>query len=151
MSISKRIHDTIEDWIVEWRDRLRGWMSSWVERGAEQLMDAMEPELRAEIKPSLLRLRDIPGMPDDFKDLIDKTLEEPGFIHFAAILPYLVGIMIGFGMGAAAPASKIGSYQVDKLVHSHRLDAMSVITAWRRDPEAYEHLFQDLKDQGWSD
>ena len=151
MSISKRIHDTIEDWIVEWRDRLRGWMSSWVERGAEQLMDAMEPELRAEIKPSLLRLRDIPGMPDDFKDLIDKTLEEPGFIHFAAILPYLVGIMIGFGMGAAAPASKIGSYQVDKLVHSHRLDAMSVITAWRRDPEAYAHLFDDLKDQGWSD
>lgn len=151
MSISSRIHDTIENWVVEWRDRLRGWMSSWVEAGAEKLMDAMEPELRAEIKPSLLRLRDIPGMPEDFKDLIDKTLAEPGFIHFAAILPYLVGIMIGFGMGAAAPASRIGSYQVDKLVHSHRLDAMSVITAWRRDPETYAGLFDDLKDQGWSD
>lgn len=151
MSISSRIHDTIEAWVVEWRDRLRGWMSSWVEIGAERLMDAMEPELRAEIKPSLLRLREIPGMPDDFKDLIDKTLAEPGFIHFAAILPYLVGIMIGFGMGAAAPASRIASFQVENLVHSHRLDAMSVITAWRRDPEAYEHLFQDLKDQGWTE
>jgi len=151
MSISSRIHDTIEDWVVEWRDRLRGWMASWVEIGVERLMDAMEPELRAEIKPSLLRLREIPGLPDDFVALIDKTLEEPGFIHFAAILPYLVGIMIGFGMGAAAPAARTGSYMVDKLVRSHRLDPMSVITAWRRDPKKYAGLFDDLKDQGWHD
>ena len=151
MSISSRIHDTVELWQAEWKDRLRGWMASWVETGAERLMDALEPELRAEIKPSLLRLREIPGLPDDFRSLIDKTIAEPGFIHLAAILPYLVGIMIGFGMGAAAPAARIGSYQVDKLVHSLRLDPMAVITAWRRDPEAYAHLFDDLKDQGWSE
>jgi len=151
MSISSRIHDTIEGWVIEWRDRLRGWMSSWVENGLERLMDAMEPELRAEIKPSLLRLRDIPGMPDDVKSLIDKTVAEPGFIHLAAVLPYLIGIMIGFGMGAAAPAARLGSYQVDKLVSSYRLDPMAAITAWRRDPETYAHLFDDLKDQGWSE
>jgi len=151
MGIAQRIHDTIEGWQEEWKVRLHGWMASWLESGVERIMDAMEPELRAEIKPSLLRLREIPGLPDDFVALIDKTLEEPGFIHFAAVLPYLIGIMIGFGMGAAAPAARTGSYLVDKLVRSHRLDPMSVITAWRRDKPTYEWLFDDLKDQGWHD
>ena len=32
-----------------------------------------------------------------------------------------------------------------------RLDPMSVITAWRRDPATYEQWFKDLKDMGWSD
>lgn len=32
-----------------------------------------------------------------------------------------------------------------------RLDPMSVITAWRRDPKKYEKLFKDLKDMGWDD
>lgn len=151
MKISEHISNTIESWSERWKDRLRGWMASWVEGGITRVMDFMEPDLRAEIKPSLLRLREIPGMPADFTALIDKTLVEPKAIHLVAILPYLVGIMVGLGMGAAGPVARMGSYQVDKLIHSARFDPTSVITAWRRDPKKYAHLFDDLKDQGWGD
>jgi len=151
MTAGERFRNWIDGVAELWKDRLRGWMASWVEGGIVRMMDFLEPDLRAEIKPSLLRLREIPGMPADFTELIDKTLEEPKAVHLAAILPYLIGIMIGFGMGAAAPAARTGSYLVDKLVHSYRIDPMAVITAWRRDPKTYANLFEDLKDQGWSD
>jgi len=149
--ISERIHNTLEEWQEEWRLRLRGWMASWVTRAAEEFMDFLEPDLREEVIPSLLRLKELEGMPDDFKAIIDKAIEEPKAVQLAVILPYLVGILIGFGMGAAAPASKLGSYQVDKMMHSARLNSLEVITAWRRDKAKYEKLFDDLRDQGWNE
>ena len=38
-----------------------------------------------------------------------------------------------------------------KLLLYLRLDPQSVITAWRRNPEKYQALFQDLKDTGWTE
>ena len=151
MTAGERFKNWIDGLSEAWKDRLRGWMASWVEGGVIRLFDFLEPDLRSEIKPSLLRIREAEGLPDDFKALIDKTLEEPKAIHLAAILPYLVGMMIGLGMGAARPVSNVGSYQIDRLLKSFRLDPAAVITAWRRDKVKYEQYFDDLKDQGWSD
>jgi len=149
--VGERIRDFVEARIADYRDRLRGWMISWATKGAEEFMDFLEPDLREEITPSLLRLKEIEGLPDDFKAIIDRAIEEPKAIQLAAILPYLIGMLVGFGMGAAAPVAKLGSYQVDKMVHSARLNPLEVITAWRRDKETYEKLFDDLRDQGWNE
>ena len=151
MGIAQRIHDTIEDWRIEWGDKLKAWVTSGLTKGAEEFMDFLEPDLRAEVTPSLLRLKEIEGLPDDFKAILDKAIEEPKAIQLAAILPYLVGMLIGFGMGAAAPVAKVGSYTVDKMIHSARLNPLEVITAWRRDKPTYEKLFDDLRDQGWNE
>jgi len=151
MTAGERFKSWIDGLSEAWKDRLRGWMVSWVLGGIESVMDDLEPGLREEIRPSLRRLADIPGLPADMKDLIDKTLEAPGAIHFLALVPYLVGMLLGLGMGAARPVSNIGSYQIDGLIKSARLDPMSIITAWRRDPEKYAGLFADLKDQGWTE
>lgn len=150
-NVGQRISNFIEARIEDYRDRLRGWMVSWLTKGAEEFMDFLEPDLREEVKPSLLRLRELEGLPDDFKVIIDKAIEEPKAIQLAAILPYLVGMLIGFGMGAAAPAQRLGGYQVDKAMHSARLNPLEVITAWRRDSAKYEKLFDDLREQGWSE
>jgi len=151
MSISERIENTIENWQAKWKDRLRGWMASWVMNGVERLMDFLEPDLRAETKASMERLKTIEGLPDDFRAILDKATEEPKAVQLTAILPYLVGIMIGLGMGAAAPMSRIGSYQIDKLVHSARLSPDLAIRALWRGLITREHLISSLKDQGWSD
>lgn len=148
---AERFTEWIDGLSERWKDRLRGWMASWTTRGVMELFDAFEPDLRDEIKPGLLRIREIEGLPDDFKNIIDKAIEAKSAIQFAAILPYLIGILIGLGMGAASPASRMGSYQIDKLLRSYRFDPLSVITAWRRDPVAYEKYFDDLRDQGWHD
>jgi len=151
MSISSRIHDTLEQWSEAWKDKLRGWMSHWVKEGAERLFDDFEPALRDEIRPSLLRFREIEGLPEDFKNLIDKTLEEPKFIHIAAILPYIIGIMVGLGMGAAAPMSRVGAYKIDWFIQSARFDPASWITAFRRKYPGFSKIENDLREQGWSE
>ena len=151
MSISSRIHDTIEGWQAEWKDRLRGWMASWVMKGVETTFDFFEPDIRAEVKPSLQRLRDIPGLPEDIKAILDKAMAEPKAIQFAALLPYLIALMVGFAMGSMQPAMRMGGYGLDIIMRSARLDPISVITAWRRDKPKYEKYFEDLKSLGWSD
>ena len=151
MSISSRIHDTIEQWQAEWKDRLKGWMASWVMKGVEATFDFFEPDIRSEIKPSLQRLRDIPGLPEDIKAILDKAMAEPKAIQFAALLPYLIAVMVGFAMGSMQPAMRMGGYGLDLIMRSARLDPISVITAWRRDKPNYEKYFEDLKSLGWSD
>jgi len=39
----------------------------------------------------------------------------------------------------------------ERTAQTYRLDPISLITGWRRDPAAYEKYFDDLRDQGWSD
>ena len=41
MSISQRIHDTIEDWQAEWKDRLKGWSISVLSIGMEAFFDIL--------------------------------------------------------------------------------------------------------------
>jgi len=151
MKISEHITNTIESWSQAWKDRLRGWMASWVMKGVETTFDFFEPDIRAEVKPSLQRLREIPGLPEDIKAILDKAMAEPKAIQFAALLPYLITLMVGFAFGSMQPAMRMGGYGLDLLVHSARLDPISVITAWRRDKPTYEKYFEDLKSLGWSD
>jgi len=126
-------------------------MASWVMKGVEATFDFFEPDIRSEIKPSLQRLRDIPGLPEDIKAILDKAMAEPKAIQFAALLPYLIAVMVGFAMGSMQPAMRMGGYGLDLIMRSARLDPISVITAWRRDKPNYEKYFEDLKSLGWSD
>ncbi|MBA7574254.1 hypothetical protein ES708_16056 [subsurface metagenome] len=147
--------DRLRNWIDglanAWKDRLRGWMASWVMKGVEATFDFFEPDIRAEVKPSLQRLRDIPGLPEDIKAILDKAMAEPKAIQFAVLLPYLIAVMVGFAMGSMQPAMRMGGYGIDLIMRSARLDPHSVITAWRRDKPAYEKYFDDLRSLGWSD
>jgi len=151
MSISSRIHDTIEGWVVEWRDRLRGWIASAAETGIEKVFDLFEVDLRSEVKPSMERLKTIPGLPDDIKSLLDRATDEPKAVQFLAIVPYLIALLVGLAMGSVSPVAKWGSYQTEKFMKSLRLDPSTVINLWRRDKTQYEPFFEDLKDQGWND
>jgi len=147
----ERFKSWVDGLAESWKDRLRGWMVSWVMKGVETTFDFFEPDLRAEVKPSLQRLRGIPGLPDDIKAILDKAIAEPSAIQFAALLPYLIAVMVGFAMGSMQPAMRMGGYGLDLVLRSARLDPASVISAWRRDPASYEKYFEDLASSGWSD
>jgi len=148
---ANRFKGWIDSLAEAWKDRLRGWMASWIMKGVEATFDFFEPDIRAEVKPSLQRLRDIPGLPEDIKAILDKAMAEPKAIQFAALLPYLIAVMVGFAMGSMQPAMRMGGYGLDIIMRSARLDPASVITAWRRDKPKYEKYFEDLKSLGWSD
>lgn len=151
MSISSKIHDTIEDWIVEWRDRLRGWMVSWAFGGLESFTTSLEPDVIDSMRETLEWIAAEPDLPPGMSAAILKTLGKGNILEVAHgwlitglfFIPALLA-------STQAQANLIG-YKHESLLHSYRLDPISVINAWRRDPAAYEKYFADLKDQGWSD
>jgi len=72
--------------------------------------------------------------------------------------PHLIALWRRGEMSDAALAGwlgwlGIGGDNVDwlKKLSEIRLDPSSTMTAWRRDPAAYEKYLKDLKDQGWDD
>jgi len=151
MSISSRIHDTIESWQAEWRDRLRGWMASWVEGGIVSLIEFLEPEGIDLVRTALSRVTELPETPKDIKVISGKLLAGKKPLPLLILVPLAVLMFIPMITSIFQPLGNLLRYVQERLFHSWRLDPMAVITAWRRDPEKYAGLFDDLTQQGWND
>jgi len=150
-----RAGDRFKSWIEgladSWGDRLLGWMASWVNRGINILLEALEPGLKAMSGPAIDNLKANPEVPQELKDQLDHAMGagnilETIFIEFTIILG-----AFGVLLGGSQPLGRVLMYYQDRTKQSFRLDPLSVITGWRRDPEAYNQYFDDLHDQGWSD
>ena len=72
MSISSRIHDTLESWQAEWKDRLRGWMASWLLKGIEDTFEDLETKPREGL---FLMLDELIVSPDT-PSIIDSNLAD---------------------------------------------------------------------------
>ena len=151
MSLADRFRDWIDSLSLAWKDRLRGWMASWLTRGFNELMESMEPEAIDLVRVNLAKIADNPETPQDIKDIIDKLLAGKKPLPLLILIPLAVAMFIPQATAIVQPLGNIIRYSQEKLFHSYRLDPISVITAWRRDPAAYEKYFADLKDQGWDD
>lgn len=151
MSISDRIEGTIENWQAKWKDRLRGWFLRTIGEGITKFAEDMEPEAIAGMRETLTKLKEDPNLPPEYKALIDKMITpgNPLMIMMGWVFTIIGLIPAIFGRGA--PLGRTWSYAEDLALRSYVLDPIAVITAWRRDPEKYEHYFKDLKFQGWSD
>jgi len=147
--------DRLRDWIdglgEAWKDRLRGWMASWLSRGFTELIEILEPEAIDMFQAQFNKLRDAPDTPQDIKDLLNKLTAGTQPLPLLIAIPLGLAMLIPTATSIARPLGDVLEYHQQKVFHSFRLDPMSVITAWRRDPSAYEQYFDDLKDQGWTD
>jgi len=151
MSISERIELTIERWRTKWGEALGAFIATAFWAGVTKVLDQIEDETRDEATASMGRLRDIPNLPPEFLTIIGEAEKKRMPQAVVAIIPYIIGMVIGTAMGAARPVANWMSYPIEKLIHSYRLDPASIINAWRRDKPTYGKLFDDLKDQGWSE
>lgn len=151
MSISSRIHDTIEGWQTEWKDRLRGWMVSWAVKGITDALEDMTPEQRATVDAITQKMIDNPLTPAELKALLEQTKVKgnPALIIVGIVMAVMM--LIGLIQGTFRPLGNLSEYEQEKATKSYRLDPLSVVTAWRRDKATYEKYFDDLRDQGWSD
>jgi len=149
--LQQRFGDFVEARIKDYRDRLRGWMASWVNRGILELMEAISPETLDTMKDILTRVKDDPDTPDDVRAAITKAMTPGSPLPLFVLIPLGIIILAPMLFSLSQPLGKLAMYPQDKKLHSFRLDPAVVITAWRRDPEKYVELFDDLKDQGWSD
>jgi hypothetical protein len=151
MGISDRINDWVEGRREAWGGALGNFLVGAASKGVYKAFADMEPGAIDGITDQLHKLIDDPNTPDDIKAVLDKVLT-PGnpLLIVAAVLIMVVG-MTGTIGALFAPVNRALEYKVDRGVESFRMDPMSIITAWRRDPAKYAKLFDDLQEQGWSD
>lgn len=151
MGIAQRIESTIEDWQAKWKDLLRGWLLRTIGEGVIKFTEALEPGMIDTMRDTLTKVIENPSLPDDLRASTEKALGEGDFMR--VLWGYMVMTIqaIPALIGSSQPLANVIRYELDKQVKSFRLDPAAVITAWRRDPEKYTSLFDDLKDQGWSD
>lgn len=159
MSWAERTRQGIEEWFTKkregsptrsWAERIGSWFGDVLMGGVIKVADYFEPDLREEAKASMTRLSQVPNLPPDIKNILDKATSEPKAIQIAAILPYVIGVLIGMGLGMAEPMRRIGSYMLDKFVRSARLDPRTAIEAYYRKLINKEKLESVLSDTGWS-
>jgi len=151
MTAAERLQGWIDGLADAWKDRLRGWMASWLMRGLDEWMEEMEPEAIELVRSNLTQIRDHPDTPEDIRTVIDRLLAGTHPLPLALLIPLGVALLIPTVTGIIQPLGNLIRYDQDKKLHTARLDPLSTITAWRRDPAAYESWFQDLRDQGWTD
>jgi len=151
MTPGERFRNWIDGLAEAWKDRLRGWMASWITRGIDELIESMEPEGIELVRSNMAKVLDHPATPQDLKDLIGQLTAGKKPLPLLVLIPLAVLLFIPTLTSIFQPLGNLIRYTQERIFHSYRIDPMAVITAWRRDPVKYAGLFDDLKDQGWSE
>lgn len=151
MHPAERFSNWIEGLFEGWRDKIRGWFARAAMDSMIKSFDFLEPDLRSELAPSLQRLKAIPNLPPDIKNILEKAEIEPKAIQLVFLLPMVIGILFGAGIGMAAPVMKEGGYKIDKMVRSARLDPLLATRALFRGFITKGKFEELCKEQGWSD
>jgi len=89
MSISSRIHDTIEEWQAEWGDRLRDWLTKVLSYGIELVMEVIESKASLQLGPLLQKIENETTIPSELKPIWDE-LKTPTSA-WAAVLAQTAG------------------------------------------------------------
>ena len=147
----ERFKNWIDGLAESWKDRLRGWMADWLAWGLELILDAIGKGMGKRLDTIIDVLAEEQDWPPDQVARVKEAWKGEG--EWQAILGgaaggTAVGSLVGSTIG---PWLKLLEYRGLGVAKPFRLDPLSVITAWRRDPEKYAGLFDDLKDQGWHD
>jgi len=146
-----RIRDWIEGLSDSWKDRVGGWFETWLRKGLLDALEDMEPGQRAAVDAILDKFINDPRYDEDISEVLEQSkYRGHPVLLIIGIVMVIVQVIQTF-ISVNRPAGDVLSYEEQKIHKSFRLDPMSVITAWRRDPDKYAHLFDDLKDQGWTD
>uniref|UniRef100_A0A6H2A332 Uncharacterized protein n=1 Tax=viral metagenome TaxID=1070528 RepID=A0A6H2A332_9ZZZZ len=151
MAPGDRFKNWIEGLAESWKDRFRGWMASWLMNGVNDFLGSNEAESIDLAQEILNKIRDDPNTPQEIKDLINKLTAGTHPIPVIIIVIVAAFMIIPMITSVAQPLGRLLEYSQDKFFASYRFDPMSVITAWRRDPEKYAWLFNDLDDKGMSE
>ncbi len=150
MTAGERLRNWIDEAAQFWAKRLGKWVGIAIGAGIDAFAKILGKSAAPILKPFIEQLEETGLIPPEFQKLLDEIKDPKG--EFAALLGgaaggTAVGSLIGSTIG---PWLMLLQYNAQKIANQYRLDPMAVITAWRRDPEAYKEYFGDLRDQGWT-
>lgn len=148
MTAGERFEKWINGLSLKWKDRLRGWFVSWVVGGLTDALEDMLPEQKASLDEALKSIIDDPNTPDYIKRFLGHSTERGNPLIIVAAILIIPLMLIPMVTGAFQPLGNLWNYIQERKFKTFRLDPLSVITAWRRDPAKYDWLFGDLADRG---
>jgi hypothetical protein len=144
-----RFKGWVENTASSWSEGVGGWFTGLLVKALALALNPVFNAMREYGHGALGQLRDDPSTPPEVRDFLSTYVIPVGSggEMLGSIFTFMGALAALMQLGG--PAGRMYQYVEEKLIHSFRLDPSSVITAWRRDQAAYEHLFDDLKDQGW--
>lgn len=159
MALGDRTREGLESWFtrkspttgLSWSDRLGQWT---VNAGAgilEKIGEKADITSSEKLKAPLLEELQGSVAGDYAHGILEEFLyPDSGFKQILADIVYFISGIVSILLNNPVLVREM-SYIYDSRDRSYRLDPISVITAWRRDPSKYEHYLDDLRVQGWSD
>ncbi len=151
MTPGERLKDWIEGLAQAWGDRLRNWLTDWIATAIVRFIEGIEPEGLDFVDESLDLIEKTPGVPDFIKRLIGKIRAGGKPIPLLIAIPIGILLLVPMIFGLMQPLGSLFNYVQERIFHSYRFDPLSVLTAWRRDPEKYAWAIDDLRDLGFTD
>lgn len=132
-------------------ERLADWWSKVQVTFLNLFLVGINPVANLIVKVYATRIRDDPNSTPDQKAYMTQILEGGDVTKtIGSWIMAMLGVIPSL-MGSGRPQGRVMEYEQDRKFTSFRLDPISTITAWRRDPEKYAHLFDDLRDLGWDE
>ena len=149
--ISDRVDGYVEKKRKDWGKPLGDFVGGIFEGIGDRYVQRHEPDILDTLHDAIDKISKSPDVPPEFRKIADRLNgKRSGWMIIAGLilLPFILIPMITSVM---QPIGRLLNYAQDRLLHSYRRDPMTVINAWRRDPTKYARLFDDLKDQGFSE
>jgi len=151
MGLGDRFSEWVEERRQVWGDALGTWFLDRIASGLTKSFEDMEPGAIAAYREGLTELSKEELLPPGIKTVIDRALQEGNILTVIQGYFMLMITAVPSLLSSGQPLGNMINYKHEQLVHSYRFDPLSVINAWRRKPETWTGLFQDLKDRGFDD
>lgn len=131
-----------------WADRIQEWTGKVITRGVEKIVDRFEPEGVEAGKAFITRLRNMPGVPQELKDDIDKMINPSGLWGLVAAIVLVPLMLIPMVFAVFQPLARLLNYAQERIFRSGRMDPGTVIHAFWRGHMTEERMRSTLVDHG---
>ena len=147
----ERFKKWIDDFAMSIKDRLRGWMASWAMKGIKDFLEDSEPSAKDLMRDTLTKMIEDPNISPELKKALEDSIAKGDWAATAfGYIGMVIGSILGLMALGEAPA-RVQSYAVDRVVQSFRADPSLIGRIWLRDKEAWDWLWDDLRDLGYDE
>ena len=110
MAAGDRFRVWVDQTAAGFADRLAEWTGKVINRGTEKIVDRFEPEGVGASKAFITRLRDMPGVPQELRDDIDRMIEPTGLWGLVAAIVLVPLMLIPMVFAVFQPMARLLNY-----------------------------------------
>ncbi len=147
-TLGHRFGETVARAIVRARDMITEWLEDRLINFAVDILERIESDLAPLMRPLVNQVRQVPGMPDAIKALLDEVAN-PAHQGVGALMGGLASTTASAGLGTVLNAAFASwGYEANRYFNPARIDLQSALVLMWRFPAIAQRVMSDLQDQG---